>query len=66
MGLFDSVMVECPECGHKVEHQSKADEMPYMNTYTVEDAPAHILIDCLNEPHRCGKCGTWHVLYDPA
>ena len=39
MGLFDSVYAECPECGQRNEFQSKADVCPYMNSYTVENAP---------------------------
>ena len=66
MGLFDSVYAGCPSCGAKVEFQTKADEAPYMNNYTLEDAPAHLLIDVLNDPHYCEKCGAWLALVDPA
>lgn len=65
MGLFDSVYAECPTCGGKIEFQSKADDDPYMNNYTVEDAPAHILYDVLNEPEYCRNCCEWSCLYDP-
>lgn len=65
MGLFDSVYVPCPHCSRKVEIQSKADEAPYMNRYTIEDAPTHILIDVLNRPEYCRGCGGWLVLVDP-
>jgi hypothetical protein len=65
MGLFDSVYVACPNCGVENELQSKADDDPYLNRYTVEDAPTHILIDVLNSPHYCGKCGSWFALIDP-
>lgn len=66
MGLFDSVYAGCPGCGQRVEFQSKADEQPYMNSYTLDDAPAHILFDVLNDPHYCQKCGAWLAIIDPA
>jgi hypothetical protein len=66
VGLFDSIYAGCPGCGAKVEFQTKADEQPYMNTYTLDDAPAHLLIDVLNDPHYCQKCGAWLALIDPA
>ena len=65
MGLFDSVYVDCPHCDKKIEHQSKADIDPCMNSFTISDAPAHILRDVLNDPHYCRGCGKWHVLFDP-
>jgi len=66
MGLFDSVYVPCPHCGAEVEHQSKADQDPYMNRYTLDDAPAHILEDVLNQPTYCQTCGKWHALLHPS
>ncbi len=65
MGLFDSVYVDCPHCGSPVEIQSKADECPYMNRYTPETAPLHILHDVMNEPVHCLKCDGWLTLTDP-
>jgi hypothetical protein len=65
MGLFDSVYANCPHCGKPVEFQTKADEMPYMNVYTLEDAPDHLLRDVLNSPHHCQSCYGWLVLLDP-
>lgn len=66
MGLFDSVMADCPTCGKRLEFQSKADIDPCMRVYTVETAPGHILRDVLNEPNYCQHCDQWSVLYDPA
>jgi hypothetical protein len=37
-----------------------------MNSYTLEDAPAHILEDVLNDPHWCAGCKSWFALIDPA
>lgn len=64
MGIFDRVWVLCPHCGAKCEHQSKAAD-PYMNNYTLENAPACIQHDILNEPTYCSDCGMWHVLLHP-
>lgn len=65
MGLFDSIYVDCPHCGKPVEFQTKADEAPYMRRYTLDDAPDHMLIDILNDPHHCGTCDGWFALLDP-
>ena len=64
MGLFDSVYARCPNCGREIEHQSKADPDPYMNRYTPETAPRHILEDILWNPAWCRDCGVWHVIVD--
>lgn len=65
MGLFDSVYAPCAHCGSPIEYQSKADEDPYMNRYTVEDAPAAILWDVMNAPVHCQACDGWTALIDP-
>ena len=64
MGLFDMVYAPCAHCGAGIEYQSKADDAPYMNSYTLETAPTHILVDVLNDPHYCAQCGNWTALYD--
>lgn len=65
MWLFDSVYVDCPHCGAKVEFQSDADGDPYLNNYTIETAPLHILRDVMNEPEHCAACDGWLVIVDP-
>lgn len=65
MGMFDSVMAECPRCKSRVEFQSKAGEC-YCNVYTIETAPREVLEDVINDPHFCSKCGEWFALIDPA
>ena len=52
MGCFDSVMVPCPECGELTEFQTKAGEC-LLTEYSFEDAPAALLVDVVNETHRC-------------
>lgn len=64
MGMFDSVMVPCPKCDKPVEFQSKAGEC-YCGVFSLENAPAEILADIMNNPEYCEKCGQWFVLIDP-
>jgi hypothetical protein len=56
MGLFDSVWITCAKCGENIEFQSKADYFPFMNNYTIETAPKHILVD-IEGPFECNWCG---------
>jgi hypothetical protein len=65
MGLFDTVDIKCPVCNFRVEYQTKANEWPQLDHFTIEDAPTHILTDVLNQPEKCSGCGSWVVLYDP-
>jgi hypothetical protein len=64
MGIFDSVYVPCPKCNEPIEFQSKAAYDPYMNQYTLSDAPPEILTDIMNSPLYCA-CGSWVALIDP-
>jgi len=66
MGLFDSLYVPCPHCERPVEFQSKALPEPYMNQFTLKDAPSDILWDVMNWPEYCKHCGQWLALIDPA
>lgn len=49
MGMFDSVYVPCPECGHRNEFQTKGMPDPYMNTFEPDQVPlmaaAYIVTD---------------------
>lgn len=64
MGLFDSLYIDCPHCGGKVELQSKADADPYLKRYTMENVPRHILEDVINDPVYHERCGNWLALVD--
>ena len=64
MGSYASVYAKCPTCGKIIEFQSKEGECQ-LNNYTVDDAPANVLWDVLNEPHYCCHCGEWSCLFDP-
>jgi len=64
MGLFDSVYVECPHCGSKVELQCDGNEE--MASYTLDTAPTFILRQVMNRgPTHCRKCDGWLVVTDP-
>lgn len=49
MGLFDSVYVPCPECGHRNEFQTKGMYDPRMHVFPPEAVPlmaaAYIVTD---------------------
>jgi hypothetical protein len=64
MGLFDSTMVPCHNCGKLVEFQSKAGDCE-MYRYTLEDAPTEILRDIVNCPEYCRACDRWLALLSP-
>ena len=48
MGMFDSVIAECPKCGKKLEFQSKAGSCNLVQ-YPSYSVPAEIAIDLLGE-----------------
>jgi len=58
MGMFDTVMVACPQCGEQSEFQSKGGDCT-LETYTLDDAPDDVLLDVnRHAPTRCSKCDT--------
>ena len=57
MGMFDSVMVPCPNCGTTNEFQSKGGDC-VLATYSLEDAPFNVLGDVNRWPVSCRRCGT--------
>lgn len=58
MGMFDSVMVPCPECGERSEFQSKSGDCT-LAVYDLEVCPPDILGDVnRHSPNVCSKCST--------
>lgn len=56
MGMYDTVLVPCPNCGHKNEIQSKGGDC-FLNEYELHDAPTDVLSDInRHAPHECEKC----------
>ena len=55
MGMFDSLIVQCPECGKDIDFQSKAGDC-VLEVYGLDNCPASILGDLANESETC-ECG---------
>ena len=55
MGCFDTINFRCPECGEKVEYQSKAG---YCNMDELEEyeVPLEIAAEADGERVRCKSC----------
>jgi len=61
MGLFDSVFAFCPQCGHRLEFQSKAGECR-MDSFSLHDVPP-VIAGELNGALETCKCGiTWRFV----
>ena len=56
MGMFDSLIVKCPECKSPVEFQSKAGEC-MLAEYSVNNVPDEIALDLKDEVSQCENCG---------
>ena len=48
MEMFDQVYVDCPECNHEVEFQSKAHDCT-LGTYDLNSAPNEIKADLIGQ-----------------
>lgn len=55
MGLFDSVMFQCPKCKGTVEVQSKAGDC-ILKEYPEDDVPTAIAADIDGEVYWCVVC----------
>lgn len=64
MGMYDSVMVECPHCKTLVEFQSKAGKCD-MEKYPVHEVPPEIAVDIDGDSESCNNCGTHVVIRMP-
>jgi len=61
MGMFDTVMVPCPECGEKHEFQSKSGECT-LKKVDLENCPSDMLAD-VNRHSPCAcSCGIIFVV----
>ena len=62
MGMFDVVLVPCPECGKKHEAQSKGGEC-CLGVYNLSDAPQEVLQDVnRHAPFQCDGCGNYFIV----
>lgn len=58
MGVYDTVLVPCPNCGEKIDFQSKSGDCT-LAVYELENAPDDVLLDInRHDPHTCTKCKT--------
>lgn len=56
MGVYDTVMVPCPQCGTREEFQSKSGRC-MLETFSLDDAPDEVLLDVnRHSPIVCTKC----------
>ena len=55
MGMFDYVIVECPNCSGRVEFQSKVGDC-ILTEYDEYTMPIEIAQDLNNEEMRCAHC----------
>jgi hypothetical protein len=61
MGLYDTVVVPCPNCGTKSYFQSKGGEC-VLETYELDEAPDDVMSDVNRHgPATCEKC---HHVFD--
>lgn len=61
MGMYDSVIVKCPNCDNEHEFQSKSGNC-LLNVYTLENCPDDVMANVnRHSPYKC-DCGTvFHV-----
>lgn len=58
MGMFDTVLVSCPNCRHKEQFQTKSGECT-LREIDLEECPVDMLLDInRHSPHTCEQCGT--------
>jgi predicted RNA-binding Zn-ribbon protein involved in translation (DUF1610 family) len=66
MGMYDSVIARCPNCGNIIEWQSKAGKCS-LYTFDIEEVPVEIAVDIAGETVECPECGeltTVHCEFD--
>ena len=57
MGLYDTVILKCPECDNEIKIQSKAGKCR-LDEYQLADAPLSIAENMVDKsPFTCDKCG---------
>lgn len=55
MGVYDRVLVPCPNCGSKVEFQSKVGNC-CVSTFPIDAVPIKIAMDLDHKYSTCNKC----------
>ena len=62
-GVFNKIMVPCPECGNKVEFRSKSGSCR-LDTYYIESVPTLELVGILGDTKECIYCGEYIEIHD--
>ena len=57
MGIFNTIMVNCPNCGSKIEFQSKSGSC-ILATYHISNCPEEEIEGIIGESWCCDNCGT--------
>jgi hypothetical protein len=56
MGVYDTIMAKCPECGAKNYFQTKSGDC-ILADYNIEDAPEDVMCDAnRHTPQNCEGC----------
>lgn len=56
MGMYDSVIAKCAQCGHEVEFQSKSGECR-LHTFPASAVPVAVATGCIGDIEKCPDCG---------
>jgi hypothetical protein len=56
MGMYDTIMVNCPKCGQEHKFQSKGGECLFME-YTLESCPDDVMSDVNRHSPCLCDCG---------
>lgn len=66
MGLYDTILFPCPNCGHQMEAQSKSGPCA-LSRFSHDHVPASIAADAnRHAPFTCPGCGAEYTLSAPA
>ncbi|MHA7814032.1 MAG: hypothetical protein ACX94C_11655 [Phycisphaerales bacterium] len=62
MGMFDTVLLDCPRCGAWVGYQSKQVAWPDLDVWRFDEAPPEVQVDANGARCACDKCGQRFVV----
>lgn len=64
MGMYDSVIVDCPDCGGELEYQTKNGPCD-LREYSINNCPMDIAQGVDGDTTRCGECGKKFTIHFP-
>jgi transcription elongation factor Elf1 len=56
MGMYDTILFNCPACNAEIQEQSKAGKC-IMKTYSADSIPLNIAMDIDGNDLLCHECG---------